>query len=281
MLERFDPLEVWERFVDSDSTLFMAVPTIYAKLARRWQEAPVERQKEWSRACRRLRLMVSGSAALPTSLFDLWKQISGHKLLERYGMTEIGMALSNPLHGERQPGHVGETLPGVEIRRVDSDGSIVEAEVPGEIEVCGPGVFLEYWDRPEETSASFRGEWFRTGDVAVVEGGSFRILGRQSVDIIKTGGLKVSALEIEETLREHPAIQECAVVGVPDEEWGERVAVGVVPQSESDLTLADLRGWAKERLATYKAPTRLMLLDELPRNSMGKVVKPALRALFE
>jgi malonyl-CoA/methylmalonyl-CoA synthetase len=142
-------------------------------------------------------------------------------------------------------------------------------------------VFLEYWDRPEEASASFRGEWFRTGDVAVIEGSSFKILGRQSVDIIKTGGFKVSALEIEETLSDHPAIQECAVVGVPDEEWGERVAVGVVLHPESDLTLVDLRDWAKERLAAYKAPSRLVLLDELPRNSMGKVVKPELRALFE
>jgi malonyl-CoA/methylmalonyl-CoA synthetase len=281
IVARFDPVEVWERFVASDSTLFMAVPTIYSKLARAWQEATAERQEEWSRACRKFRLMVSGSAALPMSLFDLWKQISGHTLLERYGMTEIGMALSNPLHGERQPGHVGETLPGVEIRRVDSDGFVVDDGVPGEIEVRGPGVFLEYWDRSEETSASFRGEWFRTGDVAVVEGSSFRILGRQSVDIIKTGGFKVSALEIEETLRDHPAIQECAVVGVPDEEWGERVAVGVVPHRDSDLTLADLRAWAKERLAAYKAPSRLLLLDELPRNPMGKVVKLELRALFE
>jgi malonyl-CoA/methylmalonyl-CoA synthetase len=281
MLGQFDPFETWERFVVSDSTLFMAVPTIYAKLAKTWQGAPVEQQREWSRACRKLRLMVSGSAALPTNLFDLWKQISGHTLLERYGMTEIGMALSNPLHGDRQPGHVGAPLPGVEVRRVDSEGLAVEAEAPGEIEVRGPGVFLEYWDRPEETATSFRGDWFRTGDVAVVESSSFKILGRQSVDIIKTGGFKVSALEIEESLRDHPAIQECAVVGVPDEEWGERVAVGVVTHRGSALTLKGLRSWAKERLASYKAPSRLLLLDELPRNPMGKVIKPELRGLFE
>jgi malonyl-CoA/methylmalonyl-CoA synthetase len=281
MWNRFDPVETWTRIVESEPSLFMAVPTIYSKLAKTWQEASVAQQQEWSNACNRFRLMVSGSAALPIRLFELWEQISGQTLLERYGMTEIGMALSNPLRGERRAGHVGQPLPGVEVRLVDAEGALVDTEVPGEIEVRGPGVFAEYWRRPRETEASFRGGWFRTGDVAVVESGSYRILGRQSVDIIKTGGYKVSALEIEETLREHPAIRECAVVGVPDEEWGERVAVGVVPNDALDLILEDLRSWTKEKLAGYKVPTRLLVLDELPRNPMGKVVKPVLRALFE
>ncbi len=281
MSARFDPVATWTRFVETKPSLFMAVPTIYSKLAKTWQQASGAQQREWSKACGTFRLMVSGSAALPMRLFELWRQISGQTLLERYGMTEIGMALSNPLHGQRRPGHVGQPLPGVEVRRVDRDGAAVADEVPGEIEVRGPGVFREYWQRPSETAESFRGGWFRTGDVAVVEAGSYRILGRQSVDIIKTGGYKVSALEIEETIRDHPAIRECAVVGVPDDEWGERVAVGAVFLDERELTLAELREWTKERLASYKTPTRLLVLDELPRNPMGKVVKPQLRALIE
>jgi len=280
MVDRFDAVALWSRFVDTSPTLFMAVPTIYARLIRAFQDASSSRRHEWTEACSTFRLMVSGSAALPTRLFELWRQISSHTLLERYGMTEIGMALSNPLHGERRPGHVGQPLPGVEVRRVDEHGDPVDDATPGEIEVRGPGVFGHYWERPEESSSSFRDGWFRTGDVAVVDEGSYRILGRQSIDIIKTGGFKVSALEIEETLREHPAIHDCAVVGVPDEEWGERVAVGVVIESGSKLTLDLLRSWTKERLASYKAPTLLLRLDDLPRNALGKVVKSELRSRF-
>src|SRR5207244_7056901 len=148
------------------------------------------------------------------------------------GMTEIGMALSNPLHGTRRPGFVGTSLPGVEVRLVDETGRPVSgarggAAAPGEIEVRGASVFLEYWRQPEATAAAFRDGWFRTGDVAVVEDGAYRILGRSSVDIIKTGGYKVSALEVEEGLRTHPAIADCAVVGVGDPEWGERIWAAV------------------------------------------------------
>src|SRR5262249_50734603 len=154
----------------------------------------------------RMRVMVSGSAALPVPVLEKWQAISGHILLERYGMTEIGMGISNPLHGTRVPGHVGTPLPGVEVRLVDEKGRPVEPGAPGEIEVRGPGVFTEYWRRPESTQQAFRDGWFRTGDVAAVEDGSYRILGRSSVDIIKTGGYKVSALEIEEVLLSHPQI---------------------------------------------------------------------------
>jgi malonyl-CoA/methylmalonyl-CoA synthetase len=234
-----------------------------------------------SAACRRLRLMVSGSAALPVSTLERWRGISGHTLLERYGMTEIGMALSNPLAGERRPGSVGLPLPGVQVRLVDEDGSEVEPGTPGEIEVRGPGVFLEYWRRPEATAEAFRdGRWFRTGDVAVVEDGYYRILGRRSVDIIKTGGFKVSALEIEEVLRTHPAVAECAVVGVADAEWGERVCAAVELREGTTLTLDELQPWARVRLAPYKLPRALRAVDALPRNAMGKVTKPEVAKLF-
>jgi malonyl-CoA/methylmalonyl-CoA synthetase len=258
----------------------MAVPTIYVKLIAAWEAASPERRKALSQACAHLRLMVSGSAALPVNTLERWQQISGHTLLERYGMTEIGMALSNPLHGSRVPGSVGSPLAGVSVRLVDERGAAVAPGTPGEIEVRGPGVFQEYWGKPDATREAFRQGWFRTGDTAVIENGVYRILGRSSIDIIKSGGHKISALEIEEVLRQHPAIAECAVVGVADPEWGERVAAAVVLHPGHALDLDGLRSWAKERLAVHKVPSRLLLLASLPRNAMGKVTKPVLAKLL-
>ena len=280
MLPRFDAKAVWDSIADGSITLFMAVPTVYAKLITAWDAASPARRAELTWACARLRLMVSGSAALPVSTLQRWKEISGHTLLERYGMTEIGMALSNPLHGERVPGSVGTPLPNVEIQLVGENGKPVLPGTPGEIEVRGPNVFAEYWGKPDATRDAFRDGWFRTGDTAVVENGRYRILGRTNVDILKTGGHKVSALEIEEALREHPAVAECAVVGVPDAEWGERVAAAVVLNEGDVLDLASFRAWAKELLAVHKVPSRLLVLETLPRNAVGKVMKPAVAALF-
>jgi malonyl-CoA/methylmalonyl-CoA synthetase len=280
LLPRFDAEKVWERIIGGKVTLFMGVPTMYAKLIAAWEATSPERQQKMSEACAKLRLMVSGSAALPVSVREKWKRISGHVLLERYGMTETGMILSNPLRGQRLPGCVGAPLPGVEVRLVDDDGNDVAAGTPGEVLVRGAGVFLEYWNRPEATAQAFRDGWFCTGDVAVWENGVYRLLGRKSVDIIKTGGYKVSALEIEEVLREHPNVAECAVVGIPDATWGERVCAALVLKTGSDLTLESLRTWAKERLAAYKVPTKILTLDALPRNAMGKVTKPEVARLF-
>jgi malonyl-CoA/methylmalonyl-CoA synthetase len=281
VLPRFDAHAVWERIAGSSLALFMAVPTIYVKLIAAWDAAPPERRATLSQACAKLRLMVSGSAALPVSTLERWKEISGHTLLERYGMTEIGMALSNPLRGERVPGSVGTPLPSVEVQLVGENGQPVAPGTPGEIEVRGPSVFAEYWGKPEATRDAFRDGWFRTGDTAVIEDGVYRILGRTNIDILKTGGHKVSALEIEEALREHPSVAECAVVGVPDLEWGERVAAAVVLNDGGALDLPSLRIWAKEFLAAHKLPSRLLVLDALPRNAMGKVTKPAIKAMFQ
>lgn len=280
LLSKFDAETVWNRICDGNLTLFMAVPTIYVKLIAAWETASKERQKSMSEGCAKMRLMVSGSAALPVQVLEKWQSISGHFLLERYGMTEIGMALSNPLHGERLSGYVGKPLPEVEVRLVDENGELVPAGTPGEIQVKGPGVFLEYWQNPQATAKAFQDGWFRTGDTAVVENGNYRILGRMSVDIIKTGGYKVSALEIEEVLRSHPDIQECAVVGVADLEWGERVCAALVLQGAQPLTLESFRSWAKERLAVYKVPSQILIVKELPRNAMGKVTKPTVVELF-
>jgi len=282
MLPKFDAEQVWGRVAAGELTLFMAVPTIYGKLITAWEAAAPDRRRAWSAGCAppRMRLMVSGSAALPVQRLERWHEITGHVLLERYGMTEIGMALSNPLGGERRPGFVGTPLPGVEVRLVDEGGRPVPPGAPGEIEVRGATVFLEYWRRPDATAAAFRDGWFRTGDVAVVEHGTYRILGRSSVDIIKTGGYKVSALEVEEVLRTHPAIAECAVVGVEDPKWGERICAAVERRGEVDLTLAALQAWAKERLAPYKIPRALRSVPALPRNAMGKVTKGEVAKLF-
>ena len=281
MLPRFDAQVVWQRIASGDLTLFMAVPTIYVKLIAAWEGASAEQRERWSKAAAKLRLMVSGSAALPVSVLERWQEITGHTLLERYGMTEIGMALSNSYRGERIPGAVGKPLPSVEVRLVNEAGEEVAPGVPGEIEVRGANVFSEYWNKPEATEQAFRDGWFRTGDTAVVEEGAYRILGRTNIDILKTGGHKLSALEIEETLREHPAILECAVVGVPDLEWGELVAAALVLKNDSAINLEDLRIWSKGRMAAHKAPSRLLILEALPRNAMGKVTKPAIQALFE
>ena len=281
MLPRFDADVVWERIASGELTLFMAVPTIYVRLIAAWEKAPYQRRAAWSDAASKLRLMVSGSAALPISTLERWREISGHTLLERYGMTEIGMAISNSYRAERIPGSVGRPLPGVAVRLVDEGACDVAPGTPGEIEVMGPSVFLEYWGKPDATRSAFRDGWFRTGDTAMLENGAYRILGRSNVDILKTGGHKVSALEVEETLREHPQIAECAVVGLPDPEWGERVAAAVVTRSGCALELEELRTWAKQRMAAHKVPSRLLILDALPRNAMGKVTKPAVRAKFE
>ena len=281
MLPRFDATVIWDRIASGAITLFMAVPTIYVRLIAAWESAPPERQHQLSAAAAGLRLMVCGSAALPVSTLERWHEITGHTLLERYGMTEIGMALSNPLHGTRVPGSVGSPLPGVEVQLVGEDGLPVVADSPGEIEVRGPNVFLEYWGKPDATRDAFRDGWFRTGDTAVVENGVYRILGRTSIDILKTGGHKVSALEIEETLRQHSSIAECAVVGIPDAEWGERIAAAVVLKDGTELDLPALRAWARDSLTAHKLPSRLLVLDALPRNAMGKVVKPSLAPLFK
>eukprot|EP01079_Euglenida_sp_SAG-EU17-18_P002762 gene2762-3390_t len=201
---RFDPKLVFERIASGDLSLFMAVPTVYSKLITAFNQAPAEDQQRYTAGCKNLRLMmpcvVSGSAALPVTTLTIWEGISGHTLLERYGhpapapppasMTEIGMCLSNPLHGKRRPGHVGTPLPGQEVRRVDDGGNPAADDVPGEVQVRGPLVFKEYWNRPEATMAAFADGWFKTGDITVSEDGSLRILGRSSVDIIKTGGYK-------------------------------------------------------------------------------------------
>jgi malonyl-CoA/methylmalonyl-CoA synthetase len=280
MLPSFVADQVVDRLSTGDLTLYMAVPTIYHRLIAHLDKTSDQTNSAFREGVGRLRLMVSGSAALPIPVLERWRELSGHTLLERYGMTEIGMGLSNPYRGERIPGSVGIPLPGVDVRLVDDDGSGVPEDAPGEIQVKGPTVFLEYWDRPEDTESAFtRDGWFRTGDTAIVEKDRYRILGRSSVDILKTGGEKVSALEIEDVLLGHEAVSEAAVVGVDDPEWGQRV-VAVVVSSDS-VEADELKEWVKGRLAPHKVPKEFHFTDSLPRNPMGKTVKPEVVRMLE
>jgi malonyl-CoA/methylmalonyl-CoA synthetase len=193
-------------------------------------------------------------------------------------MTELGMAISNPYEGDRRAGFIGRPLEGVEVRLCDDKEKPVVGE-PGEIQVRGENVFLEYWRQPETTRQSFTPDgWFKTGDVAVIEDGYYRILGRSSVDIIKSGGYKISALEIEEVLRTHSSIADCAVVGLEDIEWGEMVAAALV--LNRTLEISTLSGWLKERIPAYRIPRKFLVITDLPRNAMGKVVKSEVKKLF-
>ncbi len=278
---RFEVDPILQRVAAGAYSVFMAVPTIYVKLIQALGTLSVDERERVIAGFAQMRLMVSGSAALPASVHETWTALTGQALLERYGMTEIGMALSNPYDGQRRPGMVGQPLPGVQLRLKSEQGQLVTAEgEPGEIQVRGPAVFREYWQRPEVSAASFDEGWFRTGDIAVCEDGYYRIMGRQSVDIIKSGGYKLSALEIEATLLEHPAIRECAVVGIADDTWGEAVAVAAVLDGSQQLDLETLRTWCRDRLSNYKIPQRLLVVEALPRNAMGKVTKPMVTQLF-
>ncbi|XP_064611465.1 malonate--CoA ligase ACSF3, mitochondrial-like [Liolophura sinensis] len=315
MLPKFDANMVWSRLLNPVAgnnsqriNLFMAVPTVYAKLIENY-DTRINRgrgsrwMKEYVRSScmSRIRLMVSGSAALPQPIMDRWEEITGHRLLERYGMTEIGMALSNPLHGPRVPGSVGTPMPGVEvciarnnvyaeygydvITRGNTRGSHTipgfEGE-QGELLVKGSGVFKEYYNRPEETQAAFSKDgWFKTGDTAVFEKGVYRIIGRTSVDVIKSGGYKISALDVERHLLAHPNIIDCAVVGLPDITWGQRVALVVVFRDDTVISLESIREWAKDKMAAYQIPTVMKVLPAMPRSPIGKVnKKELLKELF-
>jgi malonyl-CoA/methylmalonyl-CoA synthetase len=279
--ERFDLQAILSRVAGRAYTLFMAVPTIYVKLLEALEELSEAEREPILQGFADMRLMVSGSAALPARIHNQWTELTGQQLLERYGMTEIGMAISNPYEGERRPGAVGQPLPGVEVRLQDESGKLILAEgIVGEIQVRGPAVFQEYWNRPEATKQSFVDGWFRTGDMAVVEDGYYRIIGRSSVDIIKSGGYKLSALEIEAVLLDHPSIAQCAVVGLTDEKWGETVAAAVVLTANGVLDIESLRTWCNDRLSPYKIPRKLLLVEALPRNAMGKVNKRTVAQLF-
>uniref|UniRef100_A0A8W7P6U6 AMP-dependent synthetase/ligase domain-containing protein n=1 Tax=Anopheles coluzzii TaxID=1518534 RepID=A0A8W7P6U6_ANOCL len=316
MLPKFDSSSVWSYLLNVNMTtkervnVFMGVPTMYGLLIREYDSVfgKNARMCDYVKThCKnKIRLMISGSAPLPGNIFARWNEITGHRLLERYGMTEIGMAISNPYvqDGEqrsRKQGCVGMPLPGVSVRIVeqesgrtltlegrenegfwksgaaDSSSKQQEETIAGQLYVKGRSVFREYWQKPQETASEFDADgWFRTGDTARYENGTIRILGRTSVDIIKSGGFKLSALEIETALHEHPDTSDVAVLGLPDETWGQRVVAVISLRDHvaaESFSIPKLLVWLEQKLPKQAIPKEVRLVGEIPRNAMGKINK--------
>jgi malonyl-CoA/methylmalonyl-CoA synthetase len=281
LMPKLDMPKLCAEVVADTYSVFMAVPTIYVKLIEHLDQMESGDAQAICDGFGRMRLNVSGSAACPVKVFDQWQELTGQVLLERYGMTEVGMGISNPYNGERRAGYVGQALPGVSVQLFDEDDKPVTAEeTPGEIRMQGDNVFQEYWNNNKATEESFKDGWFCSGDIAVIEKGYIRIMGRSSIDIIKSGGYKLSALEIEGVLLNHDDINEVAVIGVQDDTWGESVAAVVGLRDGASLEYADLKQWCDGKMSAYKIPKHLKILDALPRNAMGKVTKPALKELI-
>jgi malonyl-CoA/methylmalonyl-CoA synthetase len=263
--------------LSGEATMLFAVPTMYHRLA-----ADAEQQPEIRRALGGARLLVSGSAALPAVEHERIERLTGQRIAERYGMTETLMNTGVRASGERRPGYVGPPLKDVEVRLVDDDGNTIEAaddETIGEIHVRGPNLFLEYLNRPDATAEAMDGDWFKTGDLATrAPDGYIRIVGRRATDLIKSGGFKIGAGEIEGALLEHPAVKEVAVTGEPDPDLGERIVAWIVTREGEQATEDELAGHVADLLTPHKRPRVVRFLRELPRNEMGKVQKKRLTA---
>jgi malonyl-CoA/methylmalonyl-CoA synthetase len=253
LLERFDHRTAIDEFREFRPSLFFGVPTVYVRLL----DTPPDLAREIGD---RMRLFVSGSAPLPGNVFDRFRELFGHAILERYGMTETFMTMSNPYIGERRAGTVGSPLPGISVRIDD-----------GELLVRGPNVFAGYWRRPDATTAAFTDGWFRTGDLASrSDDGYYTLLGRKS-DLIISGGFNIYPREIEEFLLEQPSVAEAAVVGVADELRGEVPVAFIV--SDEDFDSEVLERCCREQLASFKVPRRFVRVDSIPRTALGKVQK--------
>ncbi|MGW6966763.1 acyl-CoA synthetase [Streptomyces zaomyceticus] len=266
------------RELGGGGTMLFGVPTMYHRLADALAE-----DADLAGALAGARLLVSGSAALPVHDHERIAAATGRTVVERYGMTETLMNTSVLPGGAPRPGTVGPPLAGVDLRLVDEDGSVLEeldGETVGEVQVRGPNLFSGYLNRPDATAEAFDGDWFRTGDMAVREAdGAVRLVGRKATDLIKSGGYKIGAGEIENALLDHPGVREAAVTGEPDPDLGERIVAWVVPEDASrPPTAEELAGHVAGLLAPHKRPRVVRLLDALPRNDMGKVLKKALPA---
>jgi malonyl-CoA/methylmalonyl-CoA synthetase len=270
-LSRFDPARVVARL--PDATVFMGVPTLYVRLLA---EPGLDRA-----ACAGMRLFVSGSAPLLVDTFEAWKARTGHTILERYGMSETVMLTSNPYDpadGERRGGTVGRPLPGVELRIVGDGGRPVATGETGSIEVRGPNVFRGYLGQPEKTKAELSADgWFTTGDVGRADAEGYVTIVGRSKDLVITGGYNVYPAEIEGLLNDLPGVAESAVIGVPHPDFGEAVVAVVVPRAGARVDGEALVAETKRRIANFKVPKRVFVVEALPRNAMGKVQKNVLR----
>jgi fatty acid CoA ligase FadD36 len=253
---------------EAGGTLYFGVPTVWSRVAA--DEASAQ-------ALRPARLLVSGSAALPVPVFDRLAELTGHQPIERYGASESLITISTRADGDRRAGWVGLPVAGVQTALVDDDGAPVphDGETVGRLHVRGPTLFDGYLNRPDATAEAFDDDgWYRTGDVAVVDGaGMHRIVGRESVDLIKSGGYRIGAGEIETVLLGHPGVQEAAVVGLPDQDLGQRIVAFVVG---SERNADELINYVAQELSVHKRPREVRFVDALPRNAMGKVVKKQL-----
>lgn len=256
-----------EAYAAAKGTLYFGVPTVWSRVVA---------DPTAAEALRSARLLVSGSAGLPVPVFDQLVRLTGHAPVERYGATESLITLSTRADGERRPGWVGRPLAGIESRLVDDDGNPVphDAETIGRLQVRGPTLFNGYLNRPDATAEAFDTDgWYRTGDAAVIDAdGMHRIVGRESVDLIKSGGYRVGAGEIETVLLGHPGVAEAAVVGLPDDDLGQRIVAFVVGDTEPQ----ELMDYVAQQLSVHKRPREVRIMDELPRNAMGKVLKKEL-----
>ena len=277
-LGRFSP-EAVAAGLDGGGTMLFAVPTMYSRLASAAEESPT-----LAASLGRARVLVSGSAALPAREHRRMEEVCGQQVVERYGLTETLMNCAVTVGGDRRPGYVGPALPGVDVRLVDDAGSEIsrdDTQTIGEVHVRGPNLFSGYLNRPDATQEAMLDGWFKTGDLATRDAdGYVRIVGRRTTDLIKTGGYKVGAGEVEGALLEHPAVAEVAVLGEPDDDLGERIVACVVAQPDLEVDENQLADHVATLLTPHKRPRRTLFLDELPRNAMGKVVKPALRELL-
>ena len=269
MHPRFDAVRIAEDLQSGECSVFMAVPTMYRRILAAIGHQEID--------LRHMRLLTSGSDRLPVEVFERIERQLGHRVVERYGMTETGIMLSNPLDGDRIAGQVGIPLPGVEMRVADpGSGALCEHGVVGEFQTKGPHVFAGYWHDARKTEESFTEDgWFRTGDIGLRdEQGRYELKSRLK-DIIISGGLNVYPVEVEHVLARHPDVDQCAVVGIRDEDWGEAVTAFMV--SANPKTQArELARHCRKSLAAYKTPKRFVFLEGLPRNAMGKVQKDVL-----
>jgi malonyl-CoA/methylmalonyl-CoA synthetase len=270
-LPSFDSAEVVRQL--PRATVFMGVPTYYTRLLD---------HPDFNRAaCAGIRLFISGSAPLLAATFSAFSERTGHTILERYGMSETAMLSSNPYDGERVPGSVGLPLPGVSIRIVDRDGQGCATDAIGDIQVRGPNVFKGYWRMPEKTAEEFTADgYFKTGDVGKFDANGYLWIVGRSKDMIISGGYNVYPKEVEAVIDGMDGVLESAVIGVPHADFGEAVVAVVVPESGATLSEAGIIASLKERIANFKVPKQVHFVDELPRNTMGKVQKNLLRSRY-
>ncbi|MFN7355700.1 MAG: class I adenylate-forming enzyme family protein [Pseudanabaena sp.] len=270
MFEKFEALRTWETLTSQNCTIFMAVPTIYQRLMNAWEKLEPKPNLQ------QMRLFISGSAPLSDPQFYQFEKLTGFRILERYGMTETGMNASNLITSEhRKAKSVGFPLSGVKIRIVNANGEDVEESEVGEVWIRGDNVFQGYWQMPEKTAEAFVDGWFRTGDLGFQDpddDNRLYLVGRVK-ELIITGGLNVYPKEIENILEGHEAVKESAVIGLPDQDFGEKVVAAIALQDDMSIAPEVLIDYCKSRLASYKCPKQILFVNELPRNAMGKIQK--------